>query len=425
MASKVAQVLNRTVVISALGYFVDIYDLILFGIVRVSSLADLGVPEERLLDEGVFLLNAQMAGMLLGGIVWGVLGDKRGRVKVLFGSIALYSLATLANAFVTNLSTYAGLRFLAGIGLAGELGAAVTLVSEVMTKETRGYGTAIVAAVGITGAIAAAIVGEWFDWRAAYVVGGVLGLALLVARFTLRDSTMYRALEGRRAPRGDLGLLLRDPRRVVKYLHCILIGLPLWFVIGVLVTFSPELARELNVLDPIKASLAIAWAYAGLTVGDLGSGFLSQWIRSRRWTVIAFLGGTAVLHFVYLLSQGLSAASFYGLCFLLGVAAGYWAVFVTIGAEQFGTNLRATVATTVPNFIRGSVVPITLSVRFLKDAEFLGGRIGLVRSAMLVGALCLLIALNSIRHLDETYGKDLDYLEAPIPPTPGGAAAPA
>lgn len=403
----------------SLGYFVDIYDLLLFSIVRVPSLQGIGVPEGQLLPVGVALLNAQMAGLLVGGIVWGVLGDRRGRVSVLFGSIALYSVANLANAFVTDTTSYAALRFLAGVGLAGELGAAITLVSEVMSKEQRGYGTAIVAGVGILGAIFAAAVGGLFSWQVAYLVGGVLGLALLVLRYKLRESGMFGAMARRGVKRGDLLLLLGSRRRALTYARCILIGTPLWFVIGILITFSPELARDLGVTGPILAGTAVAVAYAGLSLGDIGSGFLSQVVRSRWWVLLGFIALTAGLIFAYFLARGVAPQLFYVLCFGLGVGAGYWAVFVTNAAEQFGTNLRATVATTVPNFVRGSTVPLTLAF------QALAGSLGLARAALAVGVFTLLMALLALRGLEETYGKDLDYLETEPKPLPVTAPAPA
>jgi MFS family permease len=399
-------VLNRTVVVSALGYFVDIYDLLLFSIVRVPSLQGLGLSGSQLLDAGVLLLNAQMAGLLVGGILWGVLGDKRGRVTVLFGSIALYSVANIANAFVVDIPSYAALRFIAGVGLAGELGAAITLVSEVMTKEARGYGTAVVSGVGIAGALLAGTVGALFDWRVAFVVGGALGLVLLVTRYKMAESGMFQNVHdvpGVR--RGDLGMLVRSRPRLVKYVQCVLIGLPIWFVVGVLITFSPELARELGVLGPINAGAAVMANYAAAALAGFGTGFLSQKLRTRWWVVLAALGTTAVLVFAYVFARGVSVEVFYALCFLLGISTGYWTVFVTIASEQFGTNLRATVTTTVPNFIRGSVVPITLGF------QALGREVGLVRSALIVGVACTLIALVSLRGIEETYGKDLDYLE--------------
>jgi MFS family permease len=401
----VKSLLNTTVLVSALGYFVDIYDLILFGIVRVPSLKSMGLQGEQLINTGVYLLNMQMAGMLIGGVIWGILGDKKGRLSVLFGSIFLYSAANIANAFVTTTNAYAFLRLAAGIGLAGELGAAVTLISEIMPKETRGYATAIVATVGVTGAIFAAIIGDFFNWQTAYIIGGALGLALLVLRIKMFESGMYKNIAGADVKKGDFLKLFTSRDRFFRYINCILIGLPIWFVVGVLITFSPEFGKELKVAGQIEAGKSIMFTYIGLIFGDFISGFLSQFIKSRKKTMLIFILLTAVLVSVFLFSENLSINQFYALCTALGISIGYWAVFVTTASEQFGTNLRATVTTTAPNFVRGAVVPLTLAFGSLR------GSLGMTTAALIVGALSMIIALISLSRLEETHGKELDYIE--------------
>jgi MFS family permease len=400
---------SPAVIVGALGYFVDIYDLVLFSIVRTKSLLGIGLTEEQTLESGVLLINFQMAGMLLGGLLWGILGDKKGRVSVLYGSIFLYSTANLLNAFVTNVEQYAALRFLAGIGLAGELGAAITLVSEVLTKEARGYGTTIVASVGVCGAMLAAVVGERLGWQMAYALGGILGFCLLIARIKTVDSGMFAKAKSTVGIRhGDFQMLFSPPARLVRYLACIAIGVPIWFTIGILITFAPELSRAMGLGHlEITGGHAIFYCYLGLAVGDLSSGLLSQWRKSRIRVTRDFLLLTGVGIFLYtFLSKAFpSAWVFYGVCGFLGVATGYWAMLVTISAEQFGTNLRATVATTVPNFVRGSVVPLTLSFLYLSKT------FGLVTAAVSVGFLTIALALFSLRFLRETYGVDLDYYE--------------
>jgi MFS family permease len=396
------------ILVAALGYFVDIYDLILFSIVRVSSLRGLGVAEDQILGQGVLLLNMQMGGMLVGGIIWGVLGDKRGRLSVLFGSIIMYSLANIANGFVTNVPQYAVLRFVAGVGLAGELGAGITLVSEIMPVHTRGYGTMIVATVGILGAVVASIVGDAFDWRVAYFVGGGMGIALLVLRVGVAESGMFEGV--RRAAhvaRGNFLSLLTSPRTRWKYLRVVLIGAPIWYVVGILVTFSPEFGREMGMPSLPSAGRAVLFCYVGLAIGDFASGALSQIIRSRNRVVFLFLAMTTVFIAAYFAVAQVSLTVFYGVCLLLGVAAGYWAVFVTIASEQFGTNIRATVTTTAPNFVRGSVVVMTSAFQALRP------ELGIRGSAMVVGAVALGVAYASLQGLEESYGKDLDYLELP------------
>lgn len=401
----IKKIFTTSVVVSALGYFVDIYDLILFGIVRVPSLTQLGYGGDELIQNGIFLLNTQMAGMLLGGIIWGILGDKKGRISVLFGSIFLYSIANIANAFVNDITSYALCRLFAGIGLAGELGAAVTLISEVLPKEVRGYGTAVVASLGVSGAIAAAIVGDLFDWKTAYVIGGVLGLALLLMRIKMFESGIYESIKNSEISKGNFLKIFTNKNRFLRYLNCILIGLPIWFVVGVLVTFSPEFGKVLGVTEPISAGKSIMFTYIGLIFGDFTSGFLSQYFKSRKKIIAFYIGFTFVFILVYLFSRNISLEMFYTICVLLGLAIGYWAVFVTIAAENFGTNLRSTVTTTVPNFIRGSVVPITLLFSFLR------GSMGMIYAALLVGVLTIIIAAISLYHLEETFGKDLNFIE--------------
>ncbi len=398
---------NLAILVAALGYFVDIYDLILFSVVRVRSLVAIGVPEDQFLDAGVRLLNLQRFGMLVGGILWGVLGDRRGRLSVLFGSILMYSVANLANAMVTSVPMYGALRFIAGIGLAGELGAGITLVAELMHRQSRGYGTTLVASVGILGAIAAELVAENFDWRVAYVVGGVLGLALLVLRVSVRESHMFQQTKATTVARGNFLALLTNRGRVVRYLAVIMVAVPIWYVIGILVTFAPEFTKAMGLSYTPSAGRAILWLYAGLVVGDLASGLLSQWIRSRRKAIALFLALTVAGCAAYFLQVATTLTGFYVLCAAMGFTIGYWAVFITMAAEQFGTNLRATATTTAPNFVRGAVVPMTWAFQTCRD----GAGLGVVGGGLAVGVIVLGIAVLALVGLDETFGKDLDYVE--------------
>jgi len=404
--SSLRAVFSLPVIVAALGYFVDIYDLFLFSIVRVPSLKSLGLSGQELIDNGVFLLNMQMAGMLMGGIIWGVLGDRKGRLKIMFGSIFLYSIANIANGMVSSLSAYAALRFIAGIGLAGELGAGITLVSEVLHRSIRGYGTMLVASIGVSGAILANIVAGTYDWRNAFYIGGALGLVLLIARISVAESGMFRAMEEKAGmSRGNFVALFTDRKRFLRYLNSILIGVPIWFVVGILITFSPEFARALGTTGPISAGNAVMYCYLGLVFGDLSSGLLSQALRSRKKVVFLYMLLTIAGIALYFLQGSRSPAFFYCVCLVLGIAIGYWAIFVTVAAEQFGTNLRATVATTVPNFVRGMVVPITLLFQFFRKP------FGLEAGALAVGAICLVAGFAALASLEETFHKDLDYFE--------------
>jgi MFS family permease len=405
-APHLSRIFSLPVIVAALGYFVDIYDLVLFSIVRVPSLKSLGLSGQELIDNGVFLLNMQMAGMLLGGILWGVLGDRKGRLKIMFASIFLYSIANMANGLVTSLPAYAALRFIAGVGLAGELGAGITLVSEVLHTSVRGYGTMLVASVGVSGAILANIIASAYDWRNAFIIGGVLGLLLLITRISVAESGMFRAMNDKAGvSRGNLLALFSDRGRFLRYINSILIGVPIWFVVGILITFSPEFAKSLGTTGPISAGNAVMFCYLGLVFGDLSSGLLSQFLRSRKKVVFLFMLLTLAGIGLYFLQGSRSPGFFYGVCLALGYASGYWAIFVTVAAEQFGTNLRATVATTVPNFVRGMVVPITLLFQVFRKY------LGLEASALAVGAICVVAAFLALASLEETFHKDLDYYE--------------
>ena len=397
--------LRSLIIVTALGYFVDIYDLILFSIVRVQSLTSLGVAADQLMNVGVYLINAQMIGMLIGGVIWGIMGDKRGRLTVLFGSILVYSIANIANAYVQDIQTYAIIRFIAGIGLAGELGAGITLVTESMSKEKRGYGTMIVASIGLMGAVFAAFITDHFEWRTAYLIGGVLGFLLLLMRVSVTESSMFTSAKKEAHQLADFKILFNNRTRFLNYLNCILIGLPVWFVVGILITFSPEIAKEIGITEPISVGKGILYCYLGTAIGDIASGVLSQILRSRKKVVFLFLI-MILLSSTWFLYSGLSnAAALYQIAFVLGFSAGYWALFVTIASEQFGTNIRSTVTTTVPNFVRAAVVPLTLGFALAKQT------MGAINAAYLVGLISIGIALFAIFQIKETFGKDLDYIE--------------
>ena len=400
---------SAIVIVASLGYFVDIYDLVLFSIVRVKSLNGIGITEAaEVTNQGLYLLNMQMGGMLLGGILWGILGDKKGRLSVLFGSILLYSLANIANGFVQTIDQYGWLRLIAGIGLAGELGAGITLVAESLPKEKRGYGTMIVASVGVSGAMVAYWVGEAFGWRNAYFIGGGLGMALLALRAGVFESGMFEETKRTNVSRGNFISLFSNGTRLFKYVRCLLVGVPFWFLAGILITLAPEFGKAFNLQGPVTGGLSIFWCYFGLTLGDFTSGSLSQLFKSRIRTLQLFILATAAMVTYYLFGlNGASTSTFYTACFLVGFAGGFWALFVTVSAEEFGTNIRSTVATTAPNFARGALVLITIAFKSLKTNPSLG----MVGAAAVIGGVLLLLAFFSASTLPETYGKDLDYVE--------------
>lgn len=416
------------VIVASLGYFVDIYDLVLFNVVKIGSLHDImkGASEESINNTGKFLFNMQMIGMLIGGILWGVWGDKKGRLSVLFGSILLYSAANIINAFVTSIPAYAVVRIIAGIGLAGELGAGITMVTETMSKKNRGWGTMIIVSFGALGAVLAyfytqygnsvtsfinSITGlQLVNWQSAYILGGTMGLALLALRLGTIESGMYKEIKEQKVRRGNINLLFKR-RNFGKYMQCILIGVPVWYVIGLLVANSElDFAPAMNVQGDLKGmnGEAIMYAYLGLSAGDLLSGFLSQVMKSRKKVVFIYLIMTTILvtYFLYF-SNDISKGQYYTLSFLLGCGTGYWAIFVTIAAEQFGTNIRSTVTNTVPNFVRGTV-PLIMALWGMLISTF---SVSKTQGATYVGILVMGLAFWALYKMNETFHKDLNYTE--------------
>ena len=399
--------LGLAILLAAMGYFVDIYDLLLFSIVRVPSLRSLGLTGQELTNKGIFLLNVQMIGLLTGGIFWGIRGDKKGRLYVLFGSILLYSIANIANGFVHSVESYACWRFVAGFGLAGELGAGITLVAEIMPKEKRGYATTIVAAVGVSGAVAGFFIAELFDWRTSFFIGGGLGLVLLLLRIGVAESHIFENAKSSAIRRGHFLSLFSDRQRFLKYIRSITIGIPLWFVVGILITLSPEFGKALGVQGAVNAGEAVAYCYGGLVLGDIVSGLLSQRLKSRLKVVYIFLLLSIAAMTAYFFLRNISLPAFYAICLFLGFSVGYWVIFMTIATEQFGTNIRATVTTTVPNFVRGALVPVSLLFQYLKGL-FHGS---IINAGISVALFSLALAFWALYYMQETYFKDLDYTE--------------
>jgi len=397
-------ILSIPVIVGALGYFVDIYDLLLFGIVRKASLASLGLSPEQVTSVGEDIISIQMAGLLIGGIIWGIMGDKKGRLSVLFGSIILYSLANIANGMVTNTTQYTIVRFIAGIGLAGELGAGITLVSELLPKEKRGIATSLVAGLGLTGAVVAYFISQTFDWRICYYIGGGLGLLLLLLRVSVFESGMFHEVKKLKVSRGNLLMFFTSRERFKKYTTSILIGLPTWYVIGVLVTFSDQFGAKFSI-DNVSPGKAIMFAYAGISIGDITIGFVSQWLKSRKKALYIFYGLTILFISLFFAQSGGTKDQMYWICGGLGFATGFWAIFVTMAAEQFGTNLRATAATTVPNVVRGALPLIIILFKWLRNS------MDYATAGLVTGAVVMAIAIIAAINVKETFGKDLNYIE--------------
>jgi len=406
MNTKSNSIFNIAVLVAALGYFVDIYDLLLFNIVRVESLRDLGLSDELIKEDGEFIISIQMLGLLLGGIVWGIMGDKKGRLSVLFGSIVLYSVANIVNGFVETTGQYALVRFIAGIGLAGELGAGITLVSEIASKEKRGLSTSFVAGIGLTGAVAAFFISQNFHWRTCYFIGGGLGFCLLILRISVVESGMFNQVkEMSSVAKGDFLMFFNNAKRFRKYILAILIGLPTWYVIGILVGFSNNFAEAFGITEKIIPGKAIMYAYIAISIGDVLIGFVSHWLQSRKKALFIFYALTIIAIVFYFMQDGGSAAGMYAICAALGFGTGFWAIFVTMAAEQFGTNLRATAATTVPNMVRGALPLILLLFNWLQNFT------NYITAGLITGIIIMVISIIAAWFSEETFGKDLNYIE--------------
>lgn len=393
------------VIVSALGFFVDVYDLLLFGIIRKPSLTDMGLTGDEILTQGEFLISIQMTGMVAGGILWGILGDKKGRLKVLFGSILLYSIANILNGMVQNLTQYTILRFIAGVGLAGELGAGITLVSELLPKEKRGIASAMIASFGILGAVTAFFMKQFFDWRTCYYIGGGLGLLLLLLRVSVQESGLYSEVKQTTVQRGNFLMFFNNKKRFFRYMRCILIGLPAWYIIGVLVTFSDQFGKAFGI-DNIDPGKAIMFQYMAIAFGDLTAGLLSNYFKSRKKALFIFYGITIFFCILYFFQSGGSAINFYLICAGLGYGTGFSVVYITMSAEQFGTNLRATAAITIPNMVRGTLPLILILFRVTRsvfDNYITGGWI--------TGVILMIIAIIAAYYTEETFGKELDFVE--------------
>jgi len=406
--SKNNSIFSLVVIVAALGYFVDIYDLLLFSIIRQPSLSSLHVPEGQLKDIGTVIISWQMWGLLVGGLIWGIMGDKKGRLSVLFGSILLYSLANIANGMVQDVDTYKWIRFIAGIGLAGELGAGITLVAEIIPKEKRGIATSLVAGIGLTGAVVAYLFSVTFDWRICYYVGGGMGLILLLLRVSVFESEMYKNIQTKEMSRGNFFMFFTSWKRFSRYLLSILIGLPTWLCIGVLITFSPEFAKEMHMSGKVDAGKAVMFAYIAISIGDLMIGFVSQWLKSRKKAVLLyFILATVFILLFFTILWNQASWMMYAVCAGVGLGTGFWAIFVTMAAEQFGTNLRATAATTIPNMVRG-MLPVMIIVRDL----FMGSDgIDFIESNMMLSYIIMSISFIALFLIPETYARDLNFIE--------------
>ena len=398
-------VLSIPVLVAALGYFVDIYDLLLFSFIRISSLKSFGLTQDQSASIGLHIISYQMAGLLLGGILWGVLGDKKGRMSVLFGSIIIYSIANIANGLVQNTTQYAICRLIAGIGLAGELGAGITLVCELIDKEKRGYATSFIAGVGLTGAILAYFITRWFDWRVCYYIGGGLGIMLLLLRVSVYESGMFAHELKENVQHGNFLMFFNNRDRFRRYMYGLMIGLPTWYILGILIQLSDKFGKQFGIKDEISPGKVMVYMYVATSLADFISGILSQVLKSRKKALYIYYVIMIVGVILYFNQYNGTSTGMIVICMIIGFGTGFWALFVTMAAEQFGTNLRATATTTTPNMVRGSLVLVAILFEYLqKHTSF-------IISGAITGAIVLTLGTIALIMTKETYGKDLDFHE--------------
>jgi len=405
MKKSSTSLFQLAVIVSAMGFFVDVYDLLLFGIIRKPSLKELGLGDAEILTKGELIISVQMAGLLVGGIIWGILGDKKGRLKVLFASILIYSIANILNGMVHSVPQYVALRFIAGLGLAGELGAGITLVSELLPKEKRGVAAAMIASFGILGAVTAFLFSLYFGWRTCYYIGGVLGLLLLILRVSVHESDMFKKVESAHVEKGNFLMFFKTKDRLIRYLRCLFIGIPAWYIIGVLVTFSDQFGAAMGIpgIDPGKA---IMYLYLAIAFGDMTVGLLSQKLKSRKKPLFIFYGITIFFVILFFLQKNGSPSSFYWICAGLGYGSGFTVVYITMSAEQFGTNLRASAAISIPNMVRGFLPLIILLFKYMRS--LVGSY---TTGAWITGIILFAIAITAALYTEETFGRDLDFVE--------------
>jgi MFS family permease len=322
----------------------------------------------------------------------------------------LYSIANFATGYVHTVDQYALCRFVAGLGLAGELGAGITLVTELLPKEKRGIGTSLVAGIGLSGAIVAYFTFKLSgnDWRFCYKMGGILGVFLLLLRIKVAESGMYKNLQKQNVQKGNFLMFFTQRKRFLKYLTAIAIGLPTWFVIGILINQSDKFGKEFFNSSTIESGRSIMFAYIAIAIGDVLIGFVSQYFKSRKKALFFFYVLTVISVVLYFSPFNSSDTRMYIACAFMGFGTGFWAIFVTMGAEQFGTNLRATAATTIPNMVRGSLPLMNMLFidLFHKKLQW-----NLWQSGVVTGAIVLAITFVAFYYTEETYHKDLDYLE--------------
>lgn len=392
-----------TVLVVALGYYVDAYDLLVMSAVRKPSLLSLGVPESETLNIGLSLLNYQLVGLMIGGVMWGVIADKYGRKKALFGSILIYSFANIANGYINSVNMYYWLRIIAGFGLAGELGVGISLITENVAKERRTISTAIVSFFGMLGASTGGWFGSIFEWQNCFLIGGFAGLLLLLLRLKVEESVMFNEIKDKNVSKGNIWMIIKNPKTLLTYFFCTLAGAASILFIGVFIQSTPELGKLFNL--NITAGIALIWYYLGASVSEIIAGLLSKLLKERKAPIYIFYAISLLAITNFCVNVPNSPYFFYLNCLFLGFGLGWWSQLITLSAELFGINVRATAATSIPTFARAWNIPF--SNIFKQNIP----NLGIVNSAFGIGVIVVSLAIISITMVKETFENDANFIE--------------
>lgn len=402
------------ILVASLGYFVDAYDLIIASVVRSSAIVELGLAQVGTPEHTKYAQlfeYVQSAGILLGGIIFGVYSDKKGRKKALYYSIAIYSIANILNGLLSASVPFVGtvyciLRFICGFALAAELSIGIVMISETMKAKHRGYGTMIVVSFGILGAVLAAVLFEFIGihWQTLYLIGGIAGVLLLIFRFSVKETNPFLDLENQESERGSWVMIFKN-RRLLKILfNAILLGFPIYFFISIPIKFATDYGKELGLT--IKGTIPIIVFYIAMSVSDIIANYLCQLFENRKKVLYFYLGlctiSVFLLHFY---PPTTPEQYFYLFSPLMGFASGYWALLITFTNEQIGTNIRSTYTTAVPNVVRSLFIPIQLLLTVLQPT------FGTSTSVFYIGVLAVILALLGLYSLKETWGKNLKFID--------------
>jgi MFS transporter, putative metabolite:H+ symporter len=381
------------------GYFIDIFDLVLFSTLRISSFEELKITDPTYWT--VVFFNLQMTGILVGGIFWGKMADIKGRSWSFMGTILVFSIANIINGLTSSLTVYGICRFIAGFGLAGEMGSGIALICEKVPDEKRSLYLGFVSSLGCIGAVLSGWLGDIVYWRYLFIGSGFAGILLTLLRKNLLEPDLFRKTATLNIPRGQWKTLFQSPPDLIRFILLIFLGIPMWYIIGILWSFSTEMTSTIG-LNIFTSGQAILWGYVGVWMGDMLMPFVSQFLKSRIFTIQICLI-MMLLGVIYLFQfQPHSLLSFQLTHIFLGFTIGYWAVYATLCGESFGTNIRALTSTSLPSLIRFSSIPMMIIYQYGRDENELNIALGM-------GLTVLCISMITTYFIKDTFQKDIDF----------------